>query len=698
MPARIGVDTGGTFTDLVELDEETGAVSVIKRPSTPDDPGRAILEALRHSAVEPDQIARFVLGTTVVLNSLLQRNGARVLYVTSEGFEDIPFLQRINRRFHYDLKWVRPLPLVRRRDCIGVPERVNYRGEVERALEESDLQDLAATIRVRLNRISDPSNGALNGDSDVSPNGGRSNEVAIAVNLLFSYVNPEPERRLRDFLRSEFPDLPVSISSDVAPIWREYERSSTTLADAFARPLVGRFIRSLQRGLDDLKFERSWAVMKSNGGQMLSGIAEERPVQMILSGLSAGIIAGRFYGALAGADNVITLDIGGTSTDVGVVVDGRVRFTTEWRIEFGLPVSAPLIDLNTLGAGGGSIAWINKGGVLQVGPQSAGADPGPACYGQGGDEPTVTDASVVLGRLNPDNFLGGEVKLDASLAQSAIERLGKELGTDLEETARAIIEVTNENIAEAMRLLTVRRGLDPRHFDVVAFGGAGPLHAAAVARSIGARRVIVPPHPGLASAFGTLLADLRVDKAWTHIVRSDSIDLARINVRLDELVNEALDELREEGFDGEPMIERRVSARYDGQNYEEEIPIPEGPLTEESFPRLLEDFHVHYEGIYGYRLEQEIVELVQFTVTTRGATSKPALPPAPVGSPGEPVDRRQVWFEGGMTDCAIYRREDLTSGQQISGPAIVEELDSTTLIDPGLILSVTADGLGIMEV
>ena len=698
MPARIGIDTGGTFTDLVELDEETGRVSVVKRPSTPDDPSRAILEALRQSGVEPDRIVRFVLGTTVVINALLQRGGARVLYVTSEGFEDIPFLQRINRKFHYDLNWVRPLPLVHRRDCIGVPERVNYQGKVERALDESDLQNLASAIRARLNgspattrrNSSDSDNGSVDAAADTG--------VAIAVNLLFSYVNPEPERRLRDFLRAEFPGVPVSISSDVAPIWREYERSSTTLADAFARPLIGRFIRALQSGLDALKFRRSWAVMKSNGGQMLSGVAEERPVQMILSGLSAGIIAGRFYGALAGSDNVITLDIGGTSTDVGVVVDGRVRFTTEWRIEFGLPVSAPLIDLNTLGAGGGSIAWINKGGVLQVGPQSTGAAPGPACYAQGGDQPTVTDANVVLGRLNPDNFLGGQVALDAGLARAAIERLGKDLGTDLETTARSIIDVANENIAEAMRLLTVRRGLDPRNFDVVAFGGAGPLHAAAVARSIGARRVIVPPHPGLASAFGTLLADPRVDKVWTHIVRTDAIDLDRVNARLDELVAEALGELTEEGFEGEPTIERWVSARYDGQNYEEEIPLSDGPLDEESFPRLLEDFHVHYESIYGYRLEQEVVELVQFTVTTRGATSKPTLPAAPVGTPGEPVGTRQAWFDGGMTDCAVYRREDLVAGQEIDGPAILEELDSTTLIDPGNTLTVTGEGLGIMEV
>ena len=679
MPVRLGIDTGGTFTDLVALDEESGAVSVIKRPSTPDDPSRAILEALRYSAVDPGDIFRLVLGTTVAINSLLQRRGARVIYVTSEGFEDIPFLQRINRRFHYDLNWVRPLPLVRRQDCLGVPERIDYRGNVDRPLEDSAMPDLADSIRARLNGAADE-------------------EMAVALNLLFSYVNPDHERRIRDFLKAEFPDLPVSISSDVAPIWREYERSSTTLADAYIRPGVGQFIRSLQQGLETLGFDRSWAVMKSNGGQMLSEVAQDRPVQMLLSGLSAGIIAGRFYGALAGSQNVITLDIGGTSTDVGVVVDGRVRFTTEWHIEFGLPVSAPLIDLSTLGAGGGSIAWINKGGILQVGPRSAGAVPGPACYGQGGVEPTVTDANVVLGRLNPDNFLGGEVKLDTDLARDAVARLGETLGLGLEAIARAIVNVANENVAEAMRLLTVRRGLDPRDFDVVAFGGAGPLHAAAIARSIGVRRVIVPPHPGLASAFGALLADPRVDKAWTHIVRTDNIDLPRVNARLDELVAEAVAELHEEGFAGEPVIERWVSARYDGQNYEEEIPIPAGPIDAASLPGLLEDFHVHYEGIYGYRLEAEVVELVQFTVTVRGATASPTLPPAPSGSPGEPVAHRTVWFEDGPLDCAIYRREDLVAGQAIAGPAIVEELDSTILVDPGGTLSISAEGIGIMEI
>lgn len=684
MSMRIGIDTGGTFTDLVEVNDDTGELTVVKCPSTPDDPSRAILQALRQSKFEPEHISQFVLGTTVVINALLQRNGARVLYITSAGFEDVPFLQRINRRFHYDLNWVRPLPLVRRRDCIGIPERVNYLGQVEQPLSDSDLYNLADAIRQRLDAWSLES--------------GPTNGLAIAVNLLFSYVNPAPERRLRDFLQKEFPEIPVSISSDVAPIWREYERASTTLADAFARPLVGQFVQALQRGLDDLLFDRSWAVMKSNGGQMLSQVAEERPVQMLLSGLSAGIIAGRFIGDLAGSRNVITLDIGGTSTDVGVVVDGRVRFTTEWRIEFGLPVSAPLIDLNTLGAGGGSIAWINKGGVLQVGPQSVGAVPGPACYAQGGSLPTVTDANVVLGLLNPDNFLGGRVVLDPALAHEAIERLGVGLGTDIETTARAIIDVANENIAEAMRLLTVRRGLDPRDFDVVAFGGAGPLHAAAVARSIGVRRVIIPPHPGLASAFGTLLADLRVDKAWTHIVRSDAIDLETIDARLDELVDEAVAELREEGFTGAPFIERSVSARYDGQNYEEEIPLADGPLDKDSFLELLERFHIHYEKIYGYRLEQEIVELVQFTITTRGATTKPSLPPAPTGSPGKSVGKRQAWFAGAMKECLIYRREDLVAHQQIVGPAIIEELDSTTLVDPDVTFSLTSDGIGILEV
>ena len=679
MAIRIGIDTGGTFTDLVAIDEASGDALVVKRPSTPDAPSDAIFDALEHSGISADKIGYFVLGTTVGVNALLQRKGARVLYVTTGGFEDVPFLQRVDRKFHYDLEWERPQPLVERRDCLGVAERLDYAGNVVDPLTSDALARLGDKLRARLD---EDSNGA----------------VAVAVNCLFSYVKPDHERLIREYLGREFPELSISLSHEVAPIWREYDRASTTIADAYIRPLLQSFIGALGEGLAARGITRSWAVMKSNGGQMLAESAADRPAQTVLSGLPGGIIAAKYYAESLDDDNIISFDMGGTSTDVGVVDDGAIGYTTAWEIEFGLPVAAPFIEMTTMGAGGGSIAWVNRGGLLQVGPQSAGAVPGPVCYAQGGTEPTITDANVVLGRLNPENFLGGEVRLDADLAHRALTGLGDQLGLGPEATAQAVLDIAVENIAEAMRLLTVRRGLDPRRFSLVAFGGAGPLHAAAIAKVIGARRALIPPHPGLCSAFGALLADMRVDKTWTHILRSDRLDAPAIDARLNELVAEATADLRHEGFAGSPQVQRSVNMRYLGQNYEEEIPIPGGQVTAESLPELLAAFETHYEATYGYRIPDEIIELVQFNVTVLGDTAKPELPLLPEGLPASPAGTRRAWFSAeGAVECPVYARDDLSPADRIAGPAIIEELDSTTVVHPGQHLTISQHGTAVLE-
>ncbi len=679
MAIRIGIDTGGTFTDFVALDEESGEAQVVKRPSTPDSPSDAIFDAIAHSGIPSDEVGYFVLGTTVGVNALLQRKGARVLYVTTSGFEDVPFLQRVDRKFHYDLDWERPEPLVARRDCLGVAERLDYMGAVVDPLTPEALGSLGDMLRARLDE-------------------GTNGTVAVAVNCLFSYVKPDHERVIREYLAGEFPELSISLSHEVAPIWREYDRASTTIADAYIRPLLQGFIHALDEGLAAWGNTRSWAVMKSNGGQMLAESAADRPAQTVLSGLPGGIIAAKYYAESLNDDNIISFDMGGTSTDVGVVDDGAIGYTTAWEIEFGLPVAAPFIEMTTMGAGGGSIAWVNRGGLLQAGPQSAGAVPGPVCYSQGGAEPTVTDANVVLGRLNPENFLGGEVRLDADLAHRALTDLGGKLGLGPEATAQAVLDIAVENIAEAMRLLTVRRGLDPRQFSLVAFGGAGPLHAAAIVKVIGARRVLIPPHPGLCSAFGTLLADMRVDKTWTHILRSDRLDAPSIDARLNELVAEATADLEHEGFAGTAQVQRSVNMRYLGQNYEEEIPIPGGEVTAESLAQLLAAFETHYEATYGYRIPDEIIELVQFNVTVFGDTAKPALPVLPEGPPAEPAGTRQVWFSSeGPVECPVYAREDLSPADRITGPAIIEELDSTTVVHPGQLLTVSPHGTAVLE-
>ena len=677
MGVRIGIDTGGTFTDLVVMYEATGQVDVVKLPSTPDEPSRAILAALGQAGVDPANVNYLVLGTTVAANALLQRRGARVLYITTQGFEDVPFLQRVDRKFHYDLDWERPLPLVARRDCLGIAERIDYRGETVTPLSSEAVERLVGLVRERL------------ADTDGAPA-----DVALALNFLFSYVRPDHEASVRDALTEAFPGVPISASHEVAPIWREYERASTTIADAAVKPLLSRFIGALDDGLRERGFERSWSVMKSNGGQMLAETAGDRPVQTVLSGLSGGIIAGQAFGAEADQSSVITFDMGGTSTDVGVVADGRVGYTTAWEIEFGLPVAAPFIEMTTMGAGGGSIAWVNKGGLLQVGPQSAGAVPGPACYAQGGEEATVTDANVVLGRLNPDNFLGGDLPLDADLAQQAIQRLAQQVRLGPIDTAYAVVEIAVENIAEAMRLLTVQRGLDPREFSLVAFGGAGPLHAAAIARVIGTRATLIPPHPGLCSAFGTLLADIRVDKTWTHLVRSDNPDLDDLDARLGALMQEAVDDLGSEGFTGEPVMHRSANMRYLGQNYEDEIPIPDGPLTQDSWQQLIDGFEQHYEAEYGYRIANEVIEVVQLNVSAVGEASKPRLSRIAERPPAAPRAHRRVYFDPREpVDCPIYERSDLSPADVIEGPAVVEELDSTTLVHPGQTLTIGPRGL-----
>ena len=451
MGIRVGIDTGGTFTDLIGVEEDTHEIVVAKRPSTPANPEQGVFDTLAGSGIDVDDIAFLILGSTMAVNTLHQRSGARVIYLTTKGFEDVPFIQRINRRHHYDLGWVKPAPFVERRDCLGVDERVTKGGKVLASLEDEELLRVRDAIEER-----------------IAEGGG---VPAIAVGLLFAYANPDHELKIGDFLRREFPDVPVSLSHRVAPIWREYERGSTTLADAYIKPLVGGFARNLDAGFHERGLKPTWQLMKSNGGHMVASAAAEQPIQLLLSGLAGGIIAGRYFGELAGSDRLVTLDMGGTSTDVGIIMDGEYGYTTEYQVEWGVPVAAPFIDITTIGAGGGSIAWMDKGGFLRVGPQSAGADPGPACYDAGGTDATVTDANLVLGRLNPDYFLGGRMTLHTEKAVEAVARVGQMVGTGVQETALSIVKLANENMANAIRLITVERGIDPREFDLVAFGG-----------------------------------------------------------------------------------------------------------------------------------------------------------------------------------------------------------------------------------
>lgn len=672
---RIGIDTGGTFTDLIGLDDSSGALILAKTPSTPSEPVQAIVDALEASRVDPEAIRFLILGTTVATNALLQRQGAEVIFITTEGFQDVPYIQRMNRRYHYSLTWTKPKPLVKHRNCLGVRERIDHRGQVRVALDDEALEEVGREVQTRLNGL-DPS------------------REAIAVCLLFSYLNPEHELRLGEFLRRRFPALPVSLSHQVAPIWREYERGSTVIADAYIKPTLQGYLGSIRDRFENMSLSAPWAIMKSNGGNAMLAAAEAQPVNLMLSGLSGGVIGGAYFGRLVGTKNLITLDMGGTSCDVGVVRNGQIGYSTNFEIEWGLPVAVPVVDLTTIGAGGGSIGWIDQGGFLRVGPRSAGAEPGPACYGHGGKDATVTDANLVLGRLDPEYFLGGKIRLDCLAAEDTLATLGARLGMDVIRTAQAVVDMANENMANAVRVLSIDRGLDPRDFALAAFGGAGPLHAGALARTMRMRQVIIPLHPGLCSAFGALIADLQVNKVHSTHFRSDAVASETVQAHFDQLIEEAIDELRQEGFQDTPRIERTISMRYAGQNYEKDVVVEAETVTDEALQQVFRAFEKLHEQFYGYSISGEVIELISFNVTAVGPTPKPELSRLERRPTPAPLSERPVCFaESGFITTPIYHRERLSAGSRLEGPAVIEEVDSTTLVHPGQRLSVDDYGV-----
>jgi N-methylhydantoinase A len=669
----IGIDTGGTFTDMVVFDSESGEVDSLKTSSTPGTPGRAIVNALDEGGVPAASVGTFTHGTTVGTNALIERTGCRVAFVTTHGFEDTPFIQRINRKVLYDLRWTKPAPLVAsRRLCLGVDERLDADGGEVRPIDEDEVRELCRTIR-------------------------ESGAEAVALSLLFSYVRTDHEERVKEILAEELPGVPVSVSHEVAPIWREYERASTTIADAYLRPLFGRYVTSLDGALRDAGMTREWTIMKSNGGAMLSGAAADSPIQTVMSGPAGGMTATEHVARALGEPNILTLDMGGTSADVGILVGGRQRHTTEYEIEWGLPAAVPLIDIKSIGAGGGSIAWVDAGGFLRVGPRSAGAEPGPICYGRGGAEVTVTDANLLLGRLDPEYFLAGRMRLDPEPVGGAMDALGERIGLPPLELAASIVEIANENMASAIKMVSLERGHDPRRFALLAFGGAGPLHGAAVARTLGIPRMIVPLHPGVFSALGLLLADIRVDKVWTQAFRSNNVDAPLVNRQFGRITERALAELLQEGFSGDPEIRRAINMRYFGQNYEHEVEIDAGELDDASLERAFRRFDELHAARYGYAIDREVIELVSFKVTAIGKRAPIDLSRAN-GAGRATRSERGVYVRGqGFLDAQVVHRSALEVGETLTGPAVVEEEGSTLFLEPGMTLERSEQGALLID-
>jgi N-methylhydantoinase A len=673
---RVGIDTGGTFTDLVAVDESSGDWYIAKVPSTPARPVEAIAAVLEQAQFDAADVSFIVIGTTIGINAVLTRTGARVLYLTTNGFEDVPHIQRINRKNHYDFVWRKPAPLVRRQDCLGVDERLDAEGDVVRPLRPEQVREL------------------------LPERGGE--EIAVAICFLFSYLNPTSELAARDAIAEVDPDLPVSLSHEIAPIWREYERGTAAILDAYLKPTLDRYVAGVGEAIRDQGFGSTWSLLKSNGGHAVSSEARARPAHVLLSGVAGGAIGGAYFARAHDAHRGIVLDMGGTSCDVCLIVDGNPLFSSEFEIEFGLPVAVPTVSTTTIGAGGGSIGWIDPGGFLQVGPQSAGADPGPACYGKGGADPTLTDANLVLGRLNPDYFLGGALRLDPEASRSALDGLTDGLGGDEVEVASSMVQIANENMANAVRIVTVEEGVDPRDHALIAMGGAGPTHAAEIAEAIGMDRVIVPLHPGLTSAFGALAADVRVDEVKSVALKSTTVSPEAVQGLFQEIEETAVAHFRAQGSpDAEPTLARAVAMRYEGQNYEQEIPVPDGEITAEVLAGILERYHELHHEFYGYRLDGLPVELVRLTVTATAA-DKHEMPALSLDVRGqtataEPPGARtaDVYFGDEFQSTPVVARSEFVGGGSRSGPLIVESMDTTVVVPPGW--SVESDPTGILE-
>ena len=652
--ARIGIDTGGTFTDLVLLDAG-GAVARLKVSSTPADPAQALIDGVRRvldlaPGTVPEAVAH---GTTVATNALLEERFQALALVTTRGFRHVLEIARqsVPSGYGNSYFWVKPDRIVPLERVFEVTERLSFRGDVLTPFDEEDARAVARELL-------------------------RAGVRAVGVCFLHAYANPAHELRMRDVLLEEAPEIVVSVSSEVWPEYREYERAVTTLVDAFVKPHVNGYLASAERQLSDVAPGAPLLIMKSNGGVMPAASVARRPISTALSGPAAGALGASWLARQAGFERVITIDTGGTSTDVCLVEGAEPQLTRDGRIGR-FPVRVPMIDIVSVGTGGGSIAWIGPDGGLRVGPRSAGADPGPMAYGRGGSKPTVTDAHLALGRI-PDALAGDAIRLHADLARRGVEQIGRALGLTVDRAAHGILELSAHNQANAVLQLTVKRGIDPSGDALVAFGGAGPLQACRIAQLLGLGTVLVPPSPGNVSAFGLLAVDLKDDHVVTMVRRHDEVDPAEVAATFDRLCAEAAATLRAERVaDADMALVRTVDARYLGEAHEIGVPAgaPFDPVA------VAAAFHDAHERIYGYAYRDgEVVEVVNWKVTGVGRIERPRPERPPPAGSGRAVAHRAGF--------AVYRREDLPAGFHAAGPAIVEEYGSTTVVEEGFTVEV----------
>ena len=678
----VGVDTGGTFTDVVAFDPDSGEIVTLKVPSIPEDPSQALLDGLvqldqRHGITTPE-ITRLIFGTTVATNAIIEYKGAKTALLATDGNRDALLIQRQWRPRLFDLFMQKPKPYVPRRLTIGVAERIGADGSVVRALTDEEAERTATAI------------GEMGVDS-------------VAVSLLFSFLDPSHERRLRDAIKKCAPNTYVSLSSDICPEFREYERTCTVVTNAYVMPKIDQLIERLAQRLGDAGFASTLRIMQSNGGLMNGQQARAQPVKTLLSGPAGGVVGAAAAARAAGIDDAITMDMGGTSLDVAMIQGGQVKLSPDGNLS-GFPIKVPQVNIHTIGAGGGSIARYFRG-TLKVGPESAGADPGPVCYGKGGTEPTSTDAALTLGFINPKYFLGGEVALDADRAKAAItDNIAKPLDLDAADAAMAVVRVQVANMANGIRAVSVEKGLDPREFALLPFGGAGSLYAGLVAEELGMSTILVPVQPSVLSALGTLMSDVKHTEVVTRFAPGNQVKGQLLTDIFIELESRLMETFSDEGIAADKVtLERSCDIRYRGQGYEVNVALGlgDGATGDTDATNLLDRFHIEHRKQFGHSDKDEPVELMNYRVVGVGEVTKAELRPLNGGGTANetaPKGERRAYFgdAGGWQVCPVFERGDLGSDAAVEGPALIEESGTVIVLYPGY--RATMDAIGNLRI
>jgi N-methylhydantoinase A len=656
----LGIDVGGTFTDFALWDRERSVATLIKVPSTPSNQAEGIVRGIDELGCPPDEMGRIVHGTTVGTNAILQGRGARVGLITTKGFRDLIEIGRTQRLVPNSMfkpKFVRPKPLVPRHLRFEIDERTFANGEIGKDVAPEEVNEMARTME-------------------------EEGVESVAICFLHSYRNPRNEKEAGGLLRNRLPSLPTSLSSEVIPEYREFERFSSTVVNAYLTPVMMNYLESLESKLKRSQYGRTLFIMSSSGGMISSKTAQSFPIRTIVSGPAGGVNGAIYFSRQAGFQNIITYDMGGTSTDVCLVKDLLPMVSSEHQLS-GIPIKTLQMEINTVGAGGGSLAWVDEDGRLKVGPQSAGADPGPASYGRGGKSPTITDANLFLGRLGTKSLLGGKLRLHAELARESLRRLLEELdGMDPYELAEGILQIGVTKMASAIKEISVERGHDPRDYVMVPYGGAGPMHAAQIAEELGISTILIPRFPGNLSALGLIVSDVRHDDVRSWIRNLENLSFDELDREFRSMEREALSLLKEEGFEVKDILfQRSLDLRYKGQAFELNITLQNGDAQKKTAER----FHARFQETYDYSRPGQTIELVNLRLSSFGLVEKPLLPA--YESKGKSIvqarkDKRKVCFQGHFSETPVYERDLLPCEEMLSGPAIIEENGATTVVPP----------------